>query len=117
VVQVCHGGVEGVADFLTLEGARSSVDGKLSHDLGDVESSLLSLECLVALDKVLHLGGDQGNVGAEGILGETKLDELRELARPHTARYVIYTFFCSMSFEFGQSYTTSLPKTGVQSGA
>ena len=29
---------------------------------------------------------------------------------------IVHTFFCSISFAFGQSYTTSFPKTGVVSG-
>jgi hypothetical protein len=58
----------------------------------------------VALDEILHLGGDEGNVGAEGVLGKTELDELtKKLTRPHAARGVMGTFFCSMSFELGQS--------------
>jgi hypothetical protein len=52
------------------------VDGELGHDLGHVESALLSLESLVALDKVLDFLRDDGNVGAEGILCETEFDKL-----------------------------------------
>ena len=81
VVQFGKARVEGVTDLLALERAGGSVDGELSHDLGDIESALLSREGLVALDEVLGFFGDDGNVGAEGILGKTKLDELdRKLA-------------------------------------
>ena len=81
MVQFGKARVEGVTDLLALERAGGSVDGELSHDLGDIESALLSLEGLVALDEVLGFFGDDGNVGAEGILGKTKLDELdRKLA-------------------------------------
>lgn len=59
-----------------MQGARCRVDSELSHNLGYVESSFLALECLMALKKVLHFGGDQGDVGAEGVLGKTELDKL-----------------------------------------
>lgn len=77
VVQLGELGIEGVADLLTLEGAGGSVDCELSHDLGHIERALLTLEDLVASDEVLGLLGNDGNVRAEGVLGETELDELR----------------------------------------
>jgi hypothetical protein len=76
VVQLGEPRIEGIADLLTLEGAGRGVDGKLSHDLGHIEGALLALEDLVALDEVLGLFGNNGNVGAEGLLCKTELDEL-----------------------------------------
>jgi hypothetical protein len=76
VVQFGKARVKGVTDFLALERAGGSIDGEFSHDLGDIESALLALKGLVALDEVLGFFGDDGNVGAESVLGKTKLDEL-----------------------------------------
>lgn len=81
----------------------------------------MALECLVALEKVLRLARDKRDIGAECILGETEFDELDYAVSIFTADYgasqrELPTFFCSMSFELGQSYTTSLPNTGPQSG-
>jgi hypothetical protein len=76
VVEFGEFGVEGIADLLTLKRVRGSVDGELGHDLGHIESALLSLESLVALDKVLDFLCDDGYVGAESLLGETELDKL-----------------------------------------
>jgi hypothetical protein len=77
VVQLSKPGVEGFTDLLALKRARGGVDGELGHVLGHVKGALLALEALVALHEVLAFLGDEGNVGAEGVLGKTKLDKLR----------------------------------------
>jgi hypothetical protein len=120
VVQFGKARVEGVTDLLALKRAGGSVDGELSHDLGDIEGALLTLEGLVALDEVLGFFGDDSNVGAESVLGKTKLDKLGRKSAFCNARrepsQLMRTFFCSINLELGQSYTTSLPKTGVVRG-
>jgi hypothetical protein len=57
----------------------------------------------VALDEVLYFLCDDGNVGTEGILGETKLDKLFLISVYWVDYADLRTFFCSISFEFGQS--------------
>lgn len=76
MVQLSELGIEGVTNFLPLEGAGGSVDSELRHDLSHIESALLALEDLVALDEVLGFFSDDGDVGTKGVLGETELDEL-----------------------------------------
>ena len=59
----------------------------------------------------------QGNVRSEGVGCESKFDELAWSSVMDPAiHFLLHTFFCSISFAFGQSYTTSFPKTGVVSG-
>lgn len=93
VVQFGKARVEGVTDLLALKRAGGSVDGELSHDLGDIEGALLTLEGLVALDEVLGFFGDDGNVGAKSVLGKTKLDKLgRKLAVCNARREPVYAY-------------------------
>ena len=81
VVQFGKLGVERAADFLALERSRGGVDGQFSHDLGNIESALLSLESLVALEKVFAFLRDEGYVGAESLLRQAKLDKLSGVSR------------------------------------
>lgn len=76
VVEVGELRIEHIADFLTLERAGCSVDGKFSHDLWNIKGALLSLERFVALDEVFYLGRDQGDVRTKSILGKTEFDKL-----------------------------------------
>lgn len=76
VVHFREGGVEASPNLLTLERARSSVDGDLGNVLGDVEGTLGFLECGSSLDELIHLVGDQGNVRSKRFGGQAKFDEL-----------------------------------------
>lgn len=78
VVHFGESGVEAVANLLSLERARRSVDGDFRDNLRDIECALVGLECGRALDEVVDLVGDQGNIGAERLGGETEFHELFE---------------------------------------
>jgi hypothetical protein len=76
VVHFREGGVESIPNLLTLERARSSVDGDFSNVLGDVEGTLGFMECGSGLDELIHLVGNQGNVRSKRFGGEAEFDEL-----------------------------------------
>jgi hypothetical protein len=118
VEEVGEAGVKLVAHFLALERARCSEDCDLGHGANDIEGSVCALEACAALDVVFDFGLDELDVGLEGIGGEAVFHELRnELVMwIEVEKQGVHAFFCSMSFELGQSYTTSFPKTGVVRG-
>lgn len=78
MVEVGEGGVEFLADFIALEGARGSEDGEFSNARGNVDGAGVTLECGSAGDVVGYFFGYEGDVGTEGFRGEAEFDELVE---------------------------------------
>jgi len=76
VVEVGKGTIESLADFFALKGARRSVDGELGHGRRNVENARLALEVLRSFGKCPCLGGDEVDIGSQGLGRETKLDKL-----------------------------------------
>lgn len=65
MVERGESGVESLADFITLEGARGGEDGELGHARGDVDGAFGALEVGAARDVLGDFFGDQGDVGTE----------------------------------------------------
>lgn len=76
MVEIGQGLVKLVANGAALEGVGGSKDSDLGHPLGDVDNAGLALELGASLEVIADLGGDDGNVRAEGFGGESNLHEL-----------------------------------------
>lgn len=76
VVHIRESRVKAVANFLSLQRTRGSVDRDLGDHLGHIEGTLGILESGGGLDEVFDLRGDQLDIRAKRLRGETKLDEL-----------------------------------------
>lgn len=76
VIHFRKGRVESVPNFFTLQRAGGSIDGDFRNDLRDIECSFRLLESGGGLDKIVDFVGDQGNVRAQRLGGETEFDEL-----------------------------------------
>lgn len=68
--------VELGADVAALERVRGREDGDLGHLGRDVDDAGLPPEVGALLEIGLHLVGDDGDVGSEGLARQGKLDEL-----------------------------------------
>lgn len=78
VVEFGETGVKAFSNFLALERSGRSVNCDLSHGATNIECTFLAPERRRGGHELLHFSCDEGDVGFEGIRGETKLDELRE---------------------------------------
>lgn len=65
MVEFGEGGVESLADFVTLEGARGGEDCELGHAGGDIDGASGALEVGAARDVFGDFFGDQGDIGTE----------------------------------------------------
>ena len=76
VVEGGQGLVKSAANGAALQGVGGSENGDLGHVLGNIDDARLGLEGGALLEVGLHLAGDDGNVGSEGIGGKGNLHEL-----------------------------------------
>lgn len=106
VVEVSESLVELVSDGAALESMGGGKDGNFGHLLGDIDNTRLALEVGALLEVVADLARDDGDVGSEGLGGESNLHELKgqEIRRLILSKgWEMLTFFCSMSLALGQS--------------
>jgi hypothetical protein len=68
-----------VANDAALKGMRSSEDSDLGHLLRDVDNTGLALKIRALLKVIANLGGDDRDVGSEGLGGKGDLHELKAL--------------------------------------
>ena len=85
MVEVCKGGVELLADLLSLKGAGGGIDSQLGHGGHSIKFSLLWLQSLlgrlagkflVGSDILLDFAADKLDVGRKGGGGEAEFNEL-----------------------------------------
>jgi hypothetical protein len=109
VVELSEAGVKSFTDFLALKRARGSIDGQLGESGREVNGAVVGRETLrgcILVEESLGLTSDELNVGAESRGCEAEFDELCSVSMRDDKAYLdsqLLTFFCSMSFELGQS--------------